>query len=136
MENNQLVEKEKKKIRKVIPILLLFLGLVIIGTGVFLMMKTKTSSNENISNEIKESTFIYNYGVYDFLISNPYQASANEKYGLIITLNLNILFYKNKVNIEYLIIIPSLYNFLKKLTENTPISDSFLKISIYFHSIF
>jgi len=84
MENNQLVEKEKKKIRKVIPILLLFLGLVIIGTGVFLMMKTKTTSNENISNEIKGSTFIYNYGVYDFLISNPYQASANEKYGLII----------------------------------------------------
>ena len=50
------------------------------------MMKPKSTnhSNNTSMNEIKESTFMYNYGVYDFLISNPYKASADEIYGLII----------------------------------------------------
>lgn len=93
MDNNQIAEKEKKKPGKVIPLLLLILGIVIIGVGVFLMLKPKNSNNmnKNSSNEIKESTFMYNYGVYDFLISNPYQASANETYGLIIK-NDNIIY--------------------------------------------
>ena len=93
MDNNQITKKEKKKPGKVIPLLLLILGIVIIGVGVFLMLKPKASNNmnKNSSNEIKESTFMYNYGVYDFLISNPYQASANETYGLIIK-NDNIIY--------------------------------------------
>ena len=93
MDNNQIDEKEKKKSGKVIPLLLVILGIVIIGVGVFLMLKPKNSNNmnKNSSNEIKESTFMYNYGVYDFLISNPFQASANETYGLIIK-NDNIIY--------------------------------------------
>ena len=86
MDNNKTVEKDNKKTGKLIPLLVAFLGIIIIGVGIFLMMKPKSTnhSNNTSMNEIKESTFMYNYGVYDFLISNPYKASADEIYGLII----------------------------------------------------
>ena len=86
MDNNKTVEKDNKKQGKLIPLLVAFLGIIIIGVGIFLMMKPKSTnhSNNTSMNEIKESTFMYNYGVYDFLISNPYKASADEIYGLII----------------------------------------------------
>ena len=47
MDNNQIDEKEKKKSGKVIPLLLVILGIVIIGVGVFLMLNEKDEYDRN-----------------------------------------------------------------------------------------
>ncbi len=80
-------EKKEKKKKNIIPLLIAIIGIVIIGVGIYLTINTKTSNTSKKKKEqpeIKESTFIYNYGIYDFKISNPYQAFADDTYGLII----------------------------------------------------